>query len=559
MDAVSDFLDTQPEIPSISIKESEVAKNTLEKFASNISQNLCKTEKIAFNDLRCTSYPCKLMCFGEMLKNNTMLEIVKFTKNDFGSYDFIDDLANGFRSNASLEKVSLKNNFINDKIGPPLVESVLSNPYLKILNLSKNKLGPESAKTISAMLRKSAFNLTTLNISYNQINDDGAVFICESLHKNDTLQILDLEYDAINNKGAAAISDMLKYNRKLIKLQLGLNDWNKEMNLQILVSAQSCLTLLELGMQYNDLEKPELDKISEIVYENKPKFDFLEIAETQLTDPVCSNLGKGLKQNKTLETFVIWSIDELTEFGLNCICNSLISHPKIVNLHLLSSDIGDDGAAKIADFLKNYQGKTLEFLELDENRIHCDGAIQIADSLCFNNTLKILSLKKNQIGLKGARSLARMLSKNTTLDTLYLGHNMIGSSGTKAIAGGILTTNTLKLLDLESNHLNDIGAKAIADSIMRKTSVEAINLGSNEITEKGGIALFNALVSNTELKNIDLTMNLLGDNGARECARIMKKRKEFVMIELDFNRIHDAVKIEVEDLLSDYIWLDIYF
>jgi len=188
--AIIDFLEFQPEIPYVSLKNFCAEPNILMNLAHLVAIQQTKIEKIKFTNVQCISNEFRLAAFSEILKGNNHLEAIKLARNNIGSLDSLDDLAFGFSANNFIERVTLKANFIPDKIAPPLLQALLSNTYLRKLNLSTNKLGLESAKIIAQNLSNPVTNLVSLKLADNEIGDEGTVFICDSLHKNTTLQLL---------------------------------------------------------------------------------------------------------------------------------------------------------------------------------------------------------------------------------------------------------------------------------------------------------------------------------------------------------------------------------
>jgi hypothetical protein len=88
--------------------------------------------------------------------------------------------------------------------------------------------------------------------------------------------------------------------------------------------------------------------------------------------------------------------------------------------------IGDDGAVKVAAFLKG--NGTVEMVGLSFNNIGPHGAKAIADALKCNKRLRILNLTYNQFGDQGADVLINALSHNVCLFGLYVNNNVPAES-----------------------------------------------------------------------------------------------------------------------------------
>ncbi|CAF1690938.1 unnamed protein product, partial [Adineta ricciae] len=66
--------------------------------------------------------------------------------------------------------------------------------------------------------------ITTLNLSFNQIQDDGAKYLADVLKQNQKLKTLDLRSNRIGNIGAQQLEIALKQNKTLEKLILTENN-----------------------------------------------------------------------------------------------------------------------------------------------------------------------------------------------------------------------------------------------------------------------------------------------------------------------------------------------
>ena len=67
-------------------------------------------------------------------------------------------------------------------------------------------------------------SITRLDLSYNNIGDEGARTLADTLLKNTSLTSLDLRYNKIGDIGAKAFADALLKNTSLTSLYLGGNN-----------------------------------------------------------------------------------------------------------------------------------------------------------------------------------------------------------------------------------------------------------------------------------------------------------------------------------------------
>ncbi|KAF9199684.1 hypothetical protein BGZ59_003765, partial [Podila verticillata] len=92
-----------------------------------------------------------------------------------------------------------------------LSEALKTNLTLTTLNLGFNSIYENGAVALSEALKTNS-SLTTLNLGVNSIGDDGAQMLSEALKANSTLITLDLGSNSIGDNGAQALAEAFKAN-----------------------------------------------------------------------------------------------------------------------------------------------------------------------------------------------------------------------------------------------------------------------------------------------------------------------------------------------------------
>jgi Ran GTPase-activating protein (RanGAP) involved in mRNA processing and transport len=184
--------------------------------------------------------------------------------------------------------------------------------------------------------------------------------------------------------------------------------------------------------------------------------------------------------------------------------------------------------------------KSLQQLNLWNNKIGDAGAQALAEMLKVNNTLQKLGLGGNQIGDAGAQALAEMLKIHSTLQQLDLGYNRMGDDGAQALAEMLKINSTLQQLDLGYNRMGDDGAQALAEMLKVNSALQQLNLWNNKIGTVGTQALASMLKVNTTLQRLDLHNNRIGDTGAQALAEMLKVNSTLQQLNLRNNKIGDT-------------------
>ena len=128
------------------------------------------------------------------------------------------------------------------------------------------------------------------------------------------------------------------------------------------------------------------------------------------------------------------------------------------------------------------QNKSIEYLDLSQNRLGVYGVTLIAKSLHKNITLNGLNLFKNTLDVDGARALRDLLKVNSTIEFLDIGHNRIRQKGLEAIAEGILEgkSSGIKSLGLRMNFINDDGFTRFFNEVIFSGMSKIQNLYVNQ-------------------------------------------------------------------------------
>ena len=184
----------------------------------NLLISYCKQEpKVKVLDLWC----CELApeVFAKILGIPTLI-----TFGLSGSHidaESVKAISSALKKNTTLRYLALTNNYICPESIVWLANALELNTTLTKFKLSANSINTAGAGVLFGKLGGA---LSTLDLSYNAIEDGEWDEITNSLALNTTLTTLNLRGNPMHDKGAVAISSALKENTTLTTLNLGLND-----------------------------------------------------------------------------------------------------------------------------------------------------------------------------------------------------------------------------------------------------------------------------------------------------------------------------------------------
>eukprot|EP00002_Diphylleia_rotans_P038984 TRINITY_DN8940_c0_g1_i1.p2 TRINITY_DN8940_c0_g1~~TRINITY_DN8940_c0_g1_i1.p2 ORF type:complete len:318 (+),score=67.32 TRINITY_DN8940_c0_g1_i1:57-1010(+) len=137
-----------------------------------------------------------------------------------------------------------------------------------LISLRGNMLTSAISPRIHELLTTSKFiNLVALDLSMNNIDDDGVRTICLNLLQNTTLRLLDLSNNQIGSIGFDCLAEAVYQNKSILSLNLTGNKEGNEDTQTILLAAASNYHLTDLRLDLRG-ESANLQLLREIMERN---------------------------------------------------------------------------------------------------------------------------------------------------------------------------------------------------------------------------------------------------------------------------------------------------
>ena len=201
-------------------------------------------------------------------------------------------------------------------------------------------------------------------------------------------------------------------------------------------------------------------------------------------------------------------VDEITE--------SLCNNTNLQSLKL--QDITEEGIELIFDIIAANKG--LQKLDLSNNMLADDGAVNISGCLIKNKTLLELSISHNDITNQGTEYIIEAIKVNVTLKKLDLSYNTLEDDGATVISNSLNLCNCLVELDISHNAITNLGIKNIAKAIQVNSTLQNINVSKNHISTEGLLSFMEAVKNNCTLQVVNITHNNVTRSGftkIKEC------------------------------------------
>ena len=455
---------------------------------------------------------------------------------------FCDCLMN----NSTLTELNLSSNEITDEGAETLIEAIQVNTTLQSLDISHNTIFGDGLSSISKI--NSA--LCKLNLSSNKITDEGAMRLAEAIKVNKTLQKLNISKNWISKEGVMRIVEACTINRTLHKLVCTHNNLSKS-GLAVIneyIKKENAVQIFEAS--YNTVIAssscgPQLHLVIPILF------------QSLIWSP------DGWENNFLNYDKQVWLVDDTIWENIPCrfthdsltelefphnsmIHNALVDIVQgiaqvdtLQKLDISGNKISDDGAIAFGACLN--ANTTLTEIDMSWNNITCKGASVIAESIQVNTALQKLNISDNKICDDGAIAFGVCLNTNTALIELYMARTDITCKGASLIAEAIQVNTALQKLDISHNKISDDGAIAFCECLKTNTTLIELDMWGNNITCKGACVIAKAIQVNTALQKLNISYNEISDDGAIAFSECLKTNTTLIELDMSWNYISDRV------------------
>lgn len=221
--------------------------------------------------------------------------------------------------------------------------------------------------------------------------------------------------------------------------------------------------------------------------------------------------------------------------------------PTMSSINLSNFSMGDNYAAAFAKGLN--KAKNLEVLNIGANSLSPRGTHQIISQIT-SKTLQELNLKNNKIDLQSIIPIIKLIQKRNSLKYLNLENTSICDGQVVQICDTLNTNNSLTFLGLALNSLGQIAAFAIKKMLEENSTLKKLDLHWNNFKDMGSALIFEGLTKNDSLKELDLSWNSIGQSndkkGLLKLSALIPSAQGLKHLDLSFN----SFTIEECEILS---------
>ena len=242
-----------------------------------------------------------------------------------------------------------------------LITSLTKFSTIRELYLAHTGIGFEDCEALNELLVSSKY-IKMLNISGNKLPPESIQLIVDGFSSNTSLKVLDISESNFNSENVLYLASVLKLNTRLKKLCIGNCNIQSSDSVCLAIALESNSQLQTLRLGNNPFGSKGVVAFAHVLATNNSLLELnLRMCFIHIEGAVC--LAKAFEKNSTVSVFDI-------------------SH----------NPIGTEGAVAFASMLKKNQ--SLKTLYLSDHSVGVEGALELIESLKHNTTLEKLWLSK---------------------------------------------------------------------------------------------------------------------------------------------------------------------
>ena len=414
----------------------------------------------------------KLSNFANVIRRNSssllVLDISQINQN-------FEPLASNFKKCIQLRELNISHNPLARSLSSlaALSSSLSCLSQLTTLSLSFAQIEPEGAKLLANGLI-SCTNLSKLLINNNNIGDVGAAAIATIIKNCHQLQVLDASGNNIGKLGAGSLAKALQTSGNLCEFNISHNDIKYDGARSLCATLEHCVSInfSMLSLSYFPLSLKRFTCLQK-----------LQISHNLVDVNI---LRDGLECCKSLQELYISSCG-IRNFGATEIVLRLSSTCSVLDIS--SNKI--DSLTYVLSYIKKHS--SLSHLNFSKN----SEALLCRFSFTNCTKLQMLNISGIFLGDDKISLISNDLQHCTILQHLYIARTMFTCSGLKALASVVKYFPMLQTLDVSGNNIGDEGAEILADHLQNNPILTTLCIFDCGITKTGVQILDTSLNSNT--------------------------------------------------------------
>lgn len=328
---------------------------------------------------------------------------------------------------------------------------------LTALDISGNDLTYEECDYLMLCLRDNR-TLTALDLSDNRgIGAAGAMLLYRNMTTCPTMRVIKLDEYELPMQDLLGLTDCSD-----VKFR-GYDPGPKLHNLDMVVISEALrrnTKLTALDLRHHWTGDTVFSACDWLLGNDVCKITDWSMTDCHIHAAACDPFSRGLAKNTLLRRLDLQDNPKLGSPGARLIATALEGHPALTELNLSGCGIGQDGADALGHMLKTNTSIVRLYAARNPD-MEGGGARVLVKHLTHNTTLEELFLSYCGVDAVGATGVGEMLDRNDTIVSLDLSDNPLSDEGAVELADGLLGNARLRVLDVRDCSLGLKGMQAL--------------------------------------------------------------------------------------------------
>ena len=369
------------------------------------------------------------------------------------------------------------------------------------------ELKNSSAQVISNILLYNE-KISFLDVSRNNLGDEGISIIASSFPFSKTLVHLDLSSTSLSYKGAICLFSKLIQNETISCLIISSSSYQNRNNLQ-------------------NIEIPELTQY--LVSTNQ--LYYFSLSGVNLGDKGLDFLVRGMVGNNSVHSLDI-SENQLSDSSVINI-HKLFLIKQLIDIKMGNNKLKDIFKMKLCNEIRKGQPLCIKYLNMKNCNFTAINSPFFFKTMSFG--LIELNLDNNLLNECDKDTFIYLLTESILLKKVSFSYCEIGDKEAENLALGILKTMSLDTLVLSNNYITNFGAFCLSKALTNQPcSIVKLDLSYNKIKNKGAYSFFR---ENITLENLSLKANNLNNKAGKKILEISAQSKTLIYLNIDLNSI----------------------
>jgi len=293
--AIASFLSKHPRIEELRLTDTQfTGKNSLCVICQAMKNNTSLQRAYFVNNELVGAESAHSL--AEMLQGSSLRELY-LVENDLGD-DGVAVLTQGIlQGNTALRHLDLRSNGISATGALSLQGLLVNSEYLLGLNVSNNELGDLGSQALARGLSQTTCLVQKLDISSNQVDEEGARAMASMLRINKTLRELNISFNFVGDEGTKLMAAALLRNVSLRRLSLRRNDITDKGAKFLASKLPAMQGLKELVLSKNNIGHDGASALLQGLRSNV-ELEYLNVEENKLWEPISREIIHWIRLNK---------------------------------------------------------------------------------------------------------------------------------------------------------------------------------------------------------------------------------------------------------------------